>query len=279
MNIARIYSSSGCLNRGYFLKGKARGSLSSLPPSWVEWTSEGLRRIFTFELGRAVWIASQLKSQRSASPLLFHSWWSAWPACVTAPRTSVQTLGQGVRIRKFLPDSPAPRHPHGQKKHVPSRPRAKRGSLWTWNFMGKGIKQGLPEIEDMRYLIPWMVWFELWRVKVGRMLKERGQLSFWFWSCSWLLYVSTSAGVIQVFGPKLCARPGFPEKSQTDNSAYLRGALSLVEFIAICDFIRLCRKIIAQIHKYFRGMWVCNERSEWKLEWNQGWIGVCQEGA
>lgn len=76
------------------------------------------------------------------------------PACVTAPRTSVQTLGQGVRIRKFLPDSPAPRHPHGQKKHVPSRPRAKRGSLWTWKYMGKGRKQGLPEVEDMRYLIP-----------------------------------------------------------------------------------------------------------------------------
>lgn len=88
----------------------------------------------------------------------------------------------------------------------------------------------------------------------GEMLKERGQLSLLFWSCGWLLYVSTSAGVIQVFGPKLCAGPGFPEKSQTDNSAYLRGALSLVGFIAVCDFRRLCRKIIAQMRKYFRGV-------------------------
>ena len=125
-------------------------------------------------------------------------------ACVTAPRISVQTLGQGVRIRKCLPGSPAPRHPHGQKKHVPSRPRAKRGSLWTWNFMGKGRKQGLPEVEDMRYLIPWMVWFELWRVKVGRMLKERGQLSFWLWSCSWLLCLHLSWSHSGIWAQAVC---------------------------------------------------------------------------
>ena len=65
-------------------------------------------------------------------------------------------------------------------------------------------------------------------------------------------YVSTSAGVIQVFGPKLCARPRFPEKSQTDNSAYLRGALSLVGFIAVCDFIHVSHEIIAQIYKHFK---------------------------
>lgn len=67
-------------------------------------------------------------------------------------------------------------------------------------------------------------------------------------------FVSTSAGVIQVFGPKLCARPGFPEKSQTGNSAYLRGALSLVGFIAVYDFIRLCHEIVTQKHKHFRGV-------------------------
>lgn len=170
---------------------------------------------FYFQAGRrglnCVWEVS-----KKSLTLLLHSWQSTWACVCQAPRTSVQTLGQGVRIRKFLQGSPAPRHPHGQEKHVPSRSRAKRDSLWTWNFMGKGRKQGLPEVEDMRYLIPWMVWFELWRLKVERMLKERGQLSFWLWSCSWLLYVSTSAGVIQVFGPKLCGRPGFPEKSQTD---------------------------------------------------------------
>lgn len=69
------------------------------------------------------------------------------------------------------------------------------------------------------------------------------------------MFLFTSAGFIQIFGPKLCARSGFPEDTevnQTDNSADLRGVFSLVGFITVCNFMLLCNKIIAQIHKCFR---------------------------
>lgn len=47
------------------------------------------------------------------------------------------------------------------------------------------------------------------------------------------LSLLTSFGFIQIFGLKLCARPGFLEDSQrneTDNSGFLREAFSLVGF-------------------------------------------------
>lgn len=69
------------------------------------------------------------------------------------------------------------------------------------------------------------------------------------------LSLLTSVGFNQIFGLKLCARPGFPvdfQMNETNNSAFLREAFSLVGFITVYNFILLCNKIIAQIHKYFR---------------------------
>lgn len=44
-------------------------------------------------------------------------------------------------------------------------------------------------------------------------------------------------------GPSCVAGPVFLRRARQINSAYLRGALSLVGFIAVCDFIRLWREI------------------------------------
>lgn len=96
--------------------------------------------------------------------------------------------------------------------------------------------------------MPRMVSSELLRVEGGRVLKQNGQLSFGVRSCSWLLYVSSpQLQSFKYLGPN-CSRPGFLEKieqNQTGNSACLRGIFSLVGFVAICDFILLCNKIMA----------------------------------
>ena len=51
-------------------------------------------------------------------------------------------------------------------------------------------------------------------------------------------------------GPSCVAGPVFLRRARQINSAYLRGALSLVGFIAVCDFIHVSHEIIAQIHKH-----------------------------
>ena len=53
-------------------------------------------------------------------------------------------------------------------------------------------------------------------------------------------------------GPSCVAGPVFLRRARQINSAYLRGALSLVGFIAVCDFIHVSHEIIAQIHKHFK---------------------------
>lgn len=224
----------------------------------MERTSEGLRRIFTFELGRAVWIASEKSQKKRLTLCYFTADEALGSACVTAPRISVQTLGQSGL---------------GNVSRVVQHPDTRMGKSSTFLpgpglrgvLFGPGTLWGRGESRGCLRLKTWGIWYLEWfdlscgEWRWGECWRNVGSC-LWLWSCSWLLYVSTSAGVIQVFGPKLCARPEFPEKSQTDNSAYLRGALSLVGFIADYDFIRLCHEIITQIHKHLRGVWVCNER-------------------
>ena len=225
----------------------------------MEWTSEGLRRIFTFELGRAVWIASE-KSQRSAS--LFATSQLTKRLGLRASRLRGLVFRRSARVSGLGNVSRVVQHPDtrtGKRSTFLPGPGLRGVLFGPGTLWGRGESRGCLRLKT--WGIWYLEWFDLscgewrwgecWR-NVGSCLFDFGVVVGYF--------VSTSAGVIQVFGPKLCARPGFPEKSQTGNSAYLRGALSLVGFIAVYDFIRLCHEIVTQKHKHFRGVWVCNER-------------------
>ena len=60
------------------------------------------------------------------------------------------------------------------------------------------------------------------------------------------LFLTMSPPQLESFrclGPSCVAGPVFLRRARQINSAYLRGALSLVGFIAVCNFIRLWREI------------------------------------
>lgn len=190
----------------------------------MERTSDGLRCAFALGPGRAVWIASE-KRQWSAS-----RFWASYLTKRSGLRAS-RLRGLGFRLSARV---------SGLGNFWVVRDRAtcrdKRGTFLSAQVLrgvhfGPGTllggrKQGLPDVGDLRYLMPWMVWSESGG---GESVESNGQLSFWVRSVRWLIYVSSRQLESFRYWVQI-ARPGFLEdtENQTGNRAYLRGAFSCV---------------------------------------------------
>lgn len=165
MALARVYSEPRQARiGGCFLKGEARGS-SSFPSSLIE--SNGFLRLWDAR------VESLLRSLKEA-PRGLTADEVFLPVCVTAAWTSVQTSGQGVRIRKFPPGGPGPRHLQEQKRHIPYRFSATMCSLWTGTLgvWGRGYQRFEARSTESH---EWF-WSDLFRVELGSVEAKRAAI-------------------------------------------------------------------------------------------------------